>query len=152
LDEINNHVTAQIEHQEMVDRQEMRLESLDQYMRAADIQAGALGHRLSLQESAVHAMRETDNELRGLLDAQHARVDEQRVFIDKQINSNDNMRQSIAKLEALVVMQKEQIDDLKGTVVQFRSAKAALLRNGLSLAALALATLALLKVMPPLGA
>jgi chromosome segregation ATPase len=74
LEEIQNHVAAQLEQQDMVERHEARLNSLDEYIDAADIQEGEFRNSLLLLDARSRALHEAEAELRGLIAEQAQRI------------------------------------------------------------------------------
>lgn len=99
LEELKDHVSAQIEQQDRVNRHQVRIDSLDLYREGADAEAAQFRHRLSAHDAAVLGLHEADKALgaqlaeqRTGLDAQRARLDAQHTLLDAQRTQLDAQR------------------------------------------------------------
>lgn len=107
LEELKDHVSAQIEQQDRVNRHQVRLDSIDLYRESADAEAAQFRHRLSAHDAAVLGLHEADKALRAEVDAQGARFEAQRAQFDAQRGQLDAQR---GELDA----QRGQLDAQRG--------------------------------------
>lgn len=166
LEELKDHVSAQIEQQDRVNRHQVRLDSLDLYRESADAEAAQFRHRLSAHDAAILGLHEADKGLRVQVEAQGAQFDAQRAQLDAQRAGMEAQRavieeqhagieqqaalhralgERVAAIEARLDAQARQLALIEESVGRLPRAGSVWLSAGLACAALALAALALLR-------
>lgn len=110
LEELNSHVSAQIEQQDKVNRHQTRLESLDLYRESADAEAAQFRHRLSAHDDAVLGLHEADKALRAQVDEQRTQLDDQRTRLDAQRAQLDDQRRQLDGQRRQIDEQRTQLD------------------------------------------
>jgi chromosome segregation ATPase len=75
LEEIKTHVSGQLAQHDMVDEHHMRLDSIDRYIEAADLQAFKFEEQVALLSSNLGDLRQLEKSLAIRVDAQEARGD-----------------------------------------------------------------------------
>jgi hypothetical protein len=145
LEELDRHVLAQIEQQELVYRHEVKLETLDKQVADTEARAEAAAAHLSDLESTIQQLARENIELHGLTDSYRARIVELGVRLQGQTEWQRDFDVSIAELNAVCARNGERIRSLEHVLTRMTSAKVTLLRIGLSVVALVFSAVALIK-------
>lgn len=147
LEELDRHVLAQIEQQELVYRHEVKLETLDKQVADAEARAEVAAAHISDLESRIQQLARENTELHGLTDGYLARIAELGVRLHAQSERQRYFDVSIADLATMCARNGERVETLEHVLTHMTSAKGMLLRNGLSLVALVFSAVALIKVL-----
>ena len=125
LEEIESHVAGQLAQHDMVDEHQRRLESIDRYIEAADLEACDFKEKLALFSSHLGDLRERENSLATRLDAQEARGDRLDAFAktlrQEQERISAKTAKSINELQSLTARHGEQLDAFSGAAAQERA-------------------------------
>lgn len=114
LEEIENHVSGQLAQQEMVDQHETRLESIYEYISAADIQTDDFRNKLALFGLDLGGLREAGIKLRTDFDTEKIRGDAQEI-------ATEAMCQNLDVVAASVKLLDEQAQHLEQSVAELRA-------------------------------
>lgn len=145
LEELKDHVSAQIAQQDRVNRHQVRLDSLDLYREGADAEAAQFRHRLSAHDAAVLGLHEADKALGAQLAEQRTQLGAQRAGIAEQAGVHRALDERVAAIEVRLAAQERQLALIQDAVGRLPRAGSVRLSAGLACAALVLSAAALLR-------
>jgi hypothetical protein len=116
LEEIENHVSGQLAQQEMVDQHETRLESIDEYIGAADIQTDDFRNKLALFGLDLGGLREAGIKLRTDFDTEKIRGDAQEIATEAICQNLDVVAASVKLLDEQAQHVEQSVAELRANV------------------------------------
>ena len=116
LEEIENHVSGQLAQQEMVDQHETRLESIDEYIGAADILTDDFRNKLALFGLDLGGLREAGIKLRTDFDTEKIRGDAQEIATEAICQNLDVVAASVKLLDEQAQHVEQSVAELRANV------------------------------------
>lgn len=115
LTELDEHVSAQLAQQELVERHDRELERVERYIAAADLQAGHFTSHFEELETRWRQLRLAENELRALIQEHHHQAD---ASLAEQRNQLADQVKGVARLDTAHAEHAEQLSLLGADIQQ----------------------------------